>query len=74
MNQIGNSLAQLQIDVHSISDNEIENEPNMSESELEEDFVETEAWNMRLAQKIVDIQSRRMMSFVVQSIEIDISM
>ena len=43
MNQIGNSLAQLQIDELSISDNEIENEQNMSESELEEDFVETEA-------------------------------
>ena len=43
MNQIGNSLAQLQIEEHSISDDEIENEPNMSESDLEEDFVETEA-------------------------------
>ena len=43
MNQIGNSLAHLQIEEHNISDNEIENEPNMSESELEEDFVETEA-------------------------------
>ena len=52
MNQIGNSLAQLQIEEHSISDDEIENEPNMSESELEEDFVETEAWKMRLAKKI----------------------
>ena len=43
MNQIGNSLAQLQIEEDSISDDEIENEPNMSESDLEEDFVETEA-------------------------------
>ena len=49
MNQIGKNLAQLQIEEHSISDNEIENESNMSESELEQDLVETEVWKMRLA-------------------------